>query len=69
MMHGSDDMMQLNREIHQTELDMEHALQEGDIEKARTLKETRESLQASREKLEKKEPPRIQKQSSGGGRK
>ena len=54
MMHGSDDMMQLNRKIHQTELDMEHALQEGDIEKARTLKETRESLQASREKLEKK---------------
>ncbi len=54
MMHGSDDMMQLNREIHQTELDMEHELQEGDIEKARTLKETRESLQASREKLEKK---------------
>ena len=54
MMHGSDDMMQLNREIHQAELDMEHALQEGDIEKARTLKETRENLQASREKLEKK---------------
>ena len=54
MMHGSDDMMQLNLEIYQTELDMEHALQEGDIEKARTLKETRESLQASREKLEKK---------------
>ncbi|WP_195593014.1 ATP-dependent Clp protease ATP-binding subunit [Roseburia faecis] len=54
MMHGSDDMMQLNREIHQTELDMEHALQEGDIEKARALKETRENLQASREKLEKK---------------
>lgn len=54
MMHGSDDMMQLNREIHQTELDIEHALQEGDIEKARTLKETRENLQASREKLEKK---------------
>lgn len=54
MMHGSDDMMQLNREIHQTELDMEYALQEGDIEKARTLKETRENLQASREKLEKK---------------
>ena len=54
MMHGSDDMMQLNRKIHQTELDMEHALQEGDIEKARTLKETRENLQASREKLEKK---------------
>lgn len=54
MMHGSDDMMQLNRKIHQTELDMEHALQEGDIEKARTWKETRESLQASREKLEKK---------------
>ena len=53
-MHGSDEMMQLNREIHQTELDMEHALQEGDIEKARTLKETRENLQASREKLEKK---------------
>ena len=47
-------MMQLNREIHQTELDMEHALQEGDIEKARTWKETRENLQASREKLEKK---------------
>lgn len=54
MMHGSDEMMQLNCEIHQTELDMEHALQEGDIEKARTLKETRENLQASREKLEKK---------------
>lgn len=54
MMHGSDEMMQLNREIHQTELDMEHALKEGDIEKARTLKETRENLQASREKLEKK---------------
>ena len=54
MMHGSDEMMQLNREIHQTELDMEHALQEGDTEKARTLKETRENLQASREKLEKK---------------
>ena len=54
MMHGSDEMMQLNREIHQTELDMEHALQEGDIEKARTWKETRENLQASREKLEKK---------------
>ena len=54
MMHGSDEMMQLNREIHQTELDMEHALQEGDIEKARTLKETRENLQASTEKLEKK---------------
>ena len=54
MMHGSDEMMQLNREIHQTELDMEHALQEGDIEKARTWKKTRENLQASREKLEKK---------------
>lgn len=54
MMHGSDEMMQLNREIHQTELDMEYALQEGDIEKARTWKETRENLQASREKLEKK---------------
>ena len=54
MMHGSDEMMQLNRKIHQTELDMEHALQEGDIEKARTLKEMRESLQVSREKLEKK---------------
>ena len=54
MMHGSDEMMQLNREIHQTELDMEHALQGGDIEKARTWKETRENLQASREKLEKK---------------
>ena len=54
MMHGSDEMMQLNREIHQKELDMEHALQEGDIEKARTWKETRENLQASREKLEKK---------------
>ena len=54
MMYGSDEMMQLNREIHQTELDMEHALQEGDIEKARTWKETRENLQASREKLEKK---------------
>lgn len=54
MMHGLDEMMQLNREIHQTELDMEHALQEGDIEKARTWKETRENLQASREKLEKK---------------
>ena len=54
MMHGSDEMMQLNREIHQTELDMEHALQEGDIEKARTWKETRENLQACREKLEKK---------------
>ena len=54
MMHGSDEIMQLNREIHQTELDMEHALQEGDIEKARTWKETRENLQASREKLEKK---------------
>lgn len=54
MMHGSYEMMQLNREIHQTELDMEHALQEGDIEKARTWKETRENLQASREKLEKK---------------
>lgn len=54
MMHGSDEMMQLNREIHQTELDMEHALQEGDIEKARTWKETRENLQASRKKLEKK---------------
>lgn len=54
MMHGSDEMMQLNREIHQTELDMEHALQEGDIEKARKWKETRENLQASREKLEKK---------------
>ena len=54
MMHGSDEMMQLNREIHQTELDMEHALQEGDIEKARTWKETRENLQASREKLENK---------------
>ena len=54
MMHGSDEMMQLNREIHQTELDMEHALQEVDIEKARTWKETRENLQASREKLEKK---------------
>ena len=54
MMHGSDEMMLLIREIHQTELDMEHALQEGDIEKARTWKETRENLQASREKLEKK---------------
>lgn len=68
MMHGSDDMMQLNREIHQTELDMEHALQEGDIEKARTLKETRENLQASREKLEKRTAA-YPKQSSGGGRK
>lgn len=53
-MHGSEEMMQLNREIHQAELDMEDALQEGDLEKARTLKETRDNLQASREKLEKK---------------
>ena len=64
-MHGSDEMMQLNREIHQTELDMEHALQEGDIEKARTLKETRENLQASREKLEKKNR-RVSKNKVGG---
>ena len=53
-MHGSEEMMQLNRQIRQAELDMEDALQEGDLDKARTLKETRENLQADREKAEKK---------------
>lgn len=53
-MHGSEEIMQLNRQIHQAELDMEDALQEGDLDKARTLKETRENLQADREKAEKK---------------
>ena len=53
-MHGSEEVMQLNRQIHQAELDMEDALQEGDLDKARTLKETRENLQADREKAEKK---------------
>ena len=54
MMHGSDEMTELNRQIHQAELDMEGALQEGDLAKAHTLRETRESLLASKSKMEKK---------------
>ena len=64
MMHGSDEMMQLNREIHQTETGYGTCAAGGRYRESRTLKEnTGEPGKASREKTyeKKTKPPRIQK--------
>lgn len=54
MMHGSDELMDLKKEMHQLDLDIEDALREGDIDKARTLKDAKSQKDALRDKLNKK---------------
>ena len=44
VLKGSDELNRLKQEMHQTELLLEDALREGDIEKARMLKNTKEEL-------------------------
>ncbi len=51
---GSDELNRLKQEMHQTELLLEDALREGDIEKARMLKNTKEELASEWEKQNKK---------------
>ena len=50
----SDELNRLKQEMHQTELLLEDALREGDIEKARMLKNTKEELASEWEKQNKK---------------
>lgn len=54
VMRDPQDAILKKQEIRQTELDLEDALREGDIERARTLKSAREDLELQWEKLNKK---------------
>lgn len=54
VLKGSDELNWLKQEMHQTELLLEDALREGDIEKARMLKNTKEELASEWEKQNKK---------------
>jgi len=54
VLKGSDELNRLKQEMHQTELLLEDALREGDIEKARMLKNTKEELASEWEKQNKK---------------
>ena len=54
MLKGSDELNRLKQEMHQTELLLEDALREGDIEKGRMLKNTKEELASEWEKQNKK---------------
>jgi ATP-dependent Clp protease ATP-binding subunit ClpC len=47
---GSDTLVELKQEIHQTDLELEDALRDGDLDRARSLKEVREKLSATWEK-------------------
>ena len=54
VMRDPQDAILKKQEIRQAELDVEDALREGDIERARTLKSAREDLELQWEKLNKK---------------
>lgn len=54
VMRDPQDAIFKKQEIRQAELDLEDALREGDIERARTLKSAREDLELQWEKLNKK---------------
>ena len=54
VLKGSDELNRLKQEMHQTELLLEDALREGDIEKARMLKNTKEELASEWGKQNKK---------------
>lgn len=54
VMRDPQDAILKKQEIRQAELDLEDALREGDIERARTLKSAREDLELQWEKLNKK---------------
>ena len=54
VLKGSDELNRLKQEMHQTELLLEDALREGDIEKARMLKNTKEELASEWKKQNKK---------------
>ena len=54
VMRDPQDAILKKQEIRQAELDLEYALREGDIERARTLKSAREDLELQWEKLNKK---------------
>jgi len=54
MMQGTDELIALKQEMHQIDLEIEDALREGDIDKARSLKEAKSEKEALWEKLNKK---------------
>ena len=54
VMRDPQDAITKKQEIHQTELDLEDALREGDLDRARALKAVKEDLEAEWEKLNKK---------------
>lgn len=54
IMHGSDELTGLDREIHEMDINIENALKDGDIEAARSFKLEKEKLKAAEEKLRKK---------------
>ncbi len=54
VMRDPQEAIHKKQEIHQAELDLEEALRDGDIERARTLKAVKEDLEADWEKLNKK---------------
>ncbi len=54
VMRDPQEAINKKQEIHQAELDLEDALRDGDIERARTLKAVKEDLEADWEKLNKK---------------
>ena len=54
VLKGSDELNRLKQEMHQTELLLEDALREGDIEKGRMLKNTKEELASEWGKQNKK---------------
>ena len=54
VMHDPQEAIDKKQEIHQTELDLENALRDGDLERARALKAIKEDLELDWEKLNKK---------------
>ena len=54
VMRDPQEAIDKKQEIHQTELDLENALRDGDLERARALKAIKEDLELDWEKLNKK---------------
>ena len=54
VMRDPQEAINKKQEIHQTELDLEDALRDGDLDRARALKTVKEDLEADWEKLNKK---------------
>ena len=54
VMRDSQEAIDKKQEIHQAELDLENALRDGDLERARALKAIKEDLELDWEKLNKK---------------